>query len=199
MSAIAISSDGAVVFLALQNVATGDQIIAKASRGDLSAWSAAYSPGDGTSANVVMVPHDIDKMLFYGNFGTNVVVLSHTISTVANADISPVSLAAKVVNTIQSNPGDANEIVATVDTDQDMLRTGDLGATAWDVWEAALSFDATALWLLWSGLFYPHRFFAAGYDGANNDLLYSPNEGSSNSDFAGASLAAAGKITGVEI
>lgn len=198
MGTIAVSADGNYVFLALERT-TGEQVIAKAARSDLSSWSAAYAPGGGSAANVAPVPSNPDKMVFFGNFGTDVGVILHTISTPANSDISPASLGAKVVNTLQVSPSDENEIIATIDTDQDIVHTADGGATAWTTLSATLGFDATALWALWSGVYYPHRLFVAGDNGTNLDLLYSPNEGADFQDFAGATLGAAADICGVEI
>lgn len=198
MSAIAVSADGNNIFLALEDT-DGNQLVAKASRSNLSSWAAVYEPGAGTACNVAAVPAQADKMIFYGNFGTDVGVIVHTISTAGNADISPASLGAKVINALQVNPSpNTAELIATVDTDQDVVRTADAGVN-WETLDATLGFDATALWALWSGVYYPHRYFVAGDNGANLDLLYSPNQGASDQDFAGTSLGAAANICGVEI
>lgn len=197
MSAIAVSADGAAIFLALED-ASGFPVIVSADRTDLSTWAKVYEPGAGSAANVKASPSNPDKMLFYGNFGTDLTVILHTISAVSNADISPPSLGAKVVNTLQVNPSGGGEAIITVDTDQDLLRTVDAGVN-WETLNAALGFDATALWVLWSGPYFPHRLFVAGDNLTNLDLLYSPNEGASSQDFAGTSLEAAADICGVEI
>lgn len=196
MSAIAASADGAYIFLALED-GSGNQIIAKAARSDLSTWSAAYQPGAGSACNVAPVPGDADKMLFYGNFDTDVVVILHTISTGANTDISPASLGAKVVNTLAVNPSNSDEIIITVDTDEDILYTAD-GGDNWATWDAALGFDATALYLLWSGAYEYHRYFTAGNDGTVV-LVYSPNEGASDYDYTGAALAATANVVSIDI
>lgn len=199
MSAIAVSADGNFIVVALEDTVSGNQLIARAARSGLSDWTAAYDPGGGSAANVAAVPANPDKMIFYGNFGTDIGVILHTISTGVNSDISPASLGAKVVNTLQVNPSpNVAELIATVDTDQDLVHTADAGTT-WETLNAALGFNATALWVLWSGVYYPHRLFVAGDNGANLDLLYSPNEGFSSQDFAGAGLGAAANIVGVEI
>lgn len=197
MASIATSSDGNYIFAALED-GSNNQIISKSSRSDLSTWSVAYNPGAGSASNVIPVPSDPDKMLFYGNFGTNVVLILHTISTGTNTDISPSSLGAKVINTCEVNPQDASQIVITVDTDQDMLYTSDQGSN-WTAWSSALGLDATATELLWSGAYWPHRVFVAGDNGANLDLLYSPNQMSQSGDEASGSLASAADICSVEV
>jgi hypothetical protein len=196
MSAIDTSADGAYIFLALEN-SSGQPVIARAARSDLSTWTKAYDPAAGTAGNVAKSVANADKMLFYGNFGTDVTVVLHTISTGANADISPPGLGAKVVNTLQVNPSGGSEAVITVDTDQDVKHTSN-GGTTWTDWDAALGFDATALWVLWSGAYFAHRYFVAGDNGVDLDLLYSPNEGVSRQNKENASLEAQANICNVE-
>lgn len=196
MSAIAVSADGNYIFLALED-SGGDQLIVRTERADLSLFSAAYSPAAGSAGNVAQVPANPDEMLFHGNFDTDVTVILHTISTGANSDVSPASLGAKVVNTLRCNPGDGDEWECTVDTDQDLLHTTDAGTyTALD---SALGFDATALAVLWSGQYFPHRHFVAGEVGAGDlDLLCSPNEGASDTNVEGATVGAADGIVSLE-
>lgn len=185
MPAIATSADGAYIFLALED-SSGNQVIARAARTDLSTWTAAYEPGGGSAANVAMIPSNPDKMFFYGNFGTDVVIIMHTISTNDNSDISPSSLGAKVVNTLAVNPSDENELMCTVDTDQDLLYSTDQGSN-WSTLDATLGFDGTALEALWSGSYWLHRYFVAGQvAGPAGQLRYSPNQGSSDADVTGA-------------
>lgn len=197
MSAISTNADGSYIFTALED-ASGNQVIARAARSDLSTWTAVYEPGAGSAYGTAPVLSDPDLMLFYGNFGTDVTVILHTISTGTNTDISPAGLGAKVVNTCAVNPANASEIVITVDTDQDMLYTDDQGSN-WSTWDAALGFDATALAMLWSGAYWPHRVFVAGNNGTDIDLLYSPNEMAQSADQASGSLASASDITNIEV
>lgn len=195
MPAMATNADGNYIFLALED-ASGNQIIIRAARSDLTTWTRVYEPGTGSAANVAMVPGDPDLMLFYGNFGTDVVVILHAISTGTNSDISPVGLGAKVVNALAVNPGDANEIVIAVGTDQDLKYTSDQGSN-WSDWDATLGFDATGLQVLWSGDYWPHRYFVAGQmAGPSAQLRYSPNEGGNDTDATGAMSVT--NIAGVE-
>jgi hypothetical protein len=194
MSAIAISADGDNIFLALEDT-SGFPVIVKAARSDLSTWSAVYEPGAGSAANVASVPGNSDKILFYGYFGSGIQVVSHTISTVANVNISPAGLTTKVVNTLCPNPSDPNEFIITVNTDADLLHTDDLGATYTTLY-ATLGWDATAVAVRWDD---PDRVYIGGYDGADVDLLYSPNAGSTVTDESGAALKAALNITSIEV
>ena len=173
-------------------------MIVRAARLDLSTWSAVYSPGVGSAANVVPVPGDDDKMIFFGNFGTDVTVVLHTISTGVNSDISPAGLGAKVVNTCAVNPGDANQMAITVDTDQDVLFTND-GGSNWSTWEAALGMNATAFYVLWSiAAWAVHRAMVAGHDGMDEILLYTPNQFGSETDVVG-SLSTVANIVSIEV
>jgi len=193
MPATVTNANGDYIFLALENSA-GFPVVVKASRSDLFTWTAVYSPGAGSAVNVAMVPSDPDKILFYGNFGSGVQVISHVISTVTNTNISPADLTTKIVNCLVSNPSDPNEFIITVDTDQDLLHSDDLGA-AYSALYATLGFNATGLAVRWDD---PDRVYVAGYDGADVDLLYTPNEGASVADVSGAALKAAAGVVGVE-
>lgn len=195
---IAISADGAYIFLALESATSGYPVIVKAARADLSTWSVVYDPGAGSAANVAAVPGNPDQVLLFGNFGTDVTVLSYTISTDTTSDISPAGLGAKVVNCLAVNPSDPDEMWATVDTDQDLLHTADGGAT-WEALNSALALDATALAVLWSGAYRPDRGFIAGDNGADLDLLYTPNDGATVQDLAGATLGALANICSLEV
>ena len=113
-------------------------------------------------------------------------------------DISKASLGAKVVNTASINPDDADNIYITVDTDEDLLSTED-GGTTWDNVDTTLGFDATALTTLFSGAYFLNRYFVAGDNGADLDVLYSPNNGSSDTNVEDATLGAKANITNIEV
>ncbi len=194
MPAIVTNASGDYVFLALENSA-GFPVVVKASRDDLSNWTAVYSPGAGSACNVASVPSNDDLILFYGNFGSGVQILSHTVSTGAEVNISPADLTTKVVNTLCPNPSDPNEFIITTNTDNDLLHTADLGATYTTLY-ATLGFGATGLAVRWDD---PDRVYVAGYDGADVDLLYSPNAGAYFTDVSGAALKAASDVTNLEL
>lgn len=197
MATIAVSVDGNHIFLALEN-GSGFQVIAKAARSDLATWTAAYAPGAGTAGNVVAVPGNADKMLFYGNFGSGVQVVSHVISTGVETNISPAGLTTKVVNCLAVNPSDSDEVWITINTDQDLKRTID-GGTNWTALDAALGIDPTALAVIFSGAYVPDRAFIAGNDATDELLLYTPNEGSSKTDLVGTTLVNVADICSIEV
>lgn len=183
MSAIATNANGEYLFLALET-SGGLPIIVSAATTDLAIWTAVYQPGAGSVANVLPVSGNPDLMLFYGNFGTDIVVVQHTVSTAANVNISPASLGSAVVNTAAVNPSNFDEIIITVNTAEDVYYTAD-GGTTWTAWDTLLGFDATALAALWSGDYDYHRYFTAGVLITTAQLLYSPNEGESTYDYTG--------------
>jgi hypothetical protein len=197
MASLATTSDGAYIYVALEDAA-GLPVILRAARADLATWEIAYAPGAGSAANVAAVPSSADQMLFFGNFGTDVTVVSHVVSTAAETDISPASLGAKVVNTLQVDPSEALTIQVTVSTDQDFLATYD-GGDNWTSLNAALGFDATAQLAFWAGDYDYDRSFLGGAISALSELRYTPNEGASLSDITGAGLGAAGTgVVGLE-
>lgn len=198
MPAIATNADGDYIFMAIEitiGLAT-DQIVAKAERDDLSgSWiGVIYTAEAGTASNVAMVPSDPDLMLFYGNFGTAKVV-RYSISDDETTDITPSGLS-DPVDVLAVDPSDADRIVIGIGNSQDLKYTED-GGTTWSDWNTALTFDPTALWLLWSGLYDPHRYFAAGQVIGAGKVHYSPNEGANTYDASGSMSVT--DITNVEL
>ncbi len=171
MSAIATTADGQYIYAALED-GSGNQVVMRAERDDLSTWTTVYAPGGGSACNVIASIANPDLVIFYGHFGTDAQVIAHSVSTNSNADISPPSLGAQVINTFGLNPGNADVMYATVDTAQDLLQSIDGGAT-WATLNSALGVDATALLGLYNGQYFPDTLFFGGVD----TLLYSPNEG----------------------
>jgi hypothetical protein len=194
MTAISVNGDGNYIFLALED-ASGFQVITRTVRDQLFESSEAYAPGAGSAGNVEIITSNPDAMFMHGNFNTDVLILTHTISTETNADLSPGTLGAKVCNTLIVNPSGVGEAWATINTDQDLLRTTDAGVT-WPAIDAALGFNPTALDTLWSGGFALDRAFIAGKP-LSVELQYTPNEGASKDDQANAGLAAVANIVSV--
>jgi hypothetical protein len=191
MSVISANGDGNYIFLALED-ASGFQVVVRCLRATLGDWEEAYRPAAGSAGNVAIVVPNSDAIFMHGNFDTDVVILTHTISTYVNTDLSPGTLGAKVCNTLESNPSGIGEAWATIDTDEDLIRTQDAGAT-WPAIDAALGFDPTALDVLWSGGYALDRGFIAGKPAAV-ELQYTPSEGADKQDLANAGLAAVAKI-----
>lgn len=194
MSIMSVNGDGYYLFLALED-SSGFQVVVRANRGLFTEWSAVYEPGAGNAGNVAIIASNPDAVFMHGNFDTDVVILTHTISTDANADLSPGTLGAKVCNTLKVNPSGVGEAWATIDTDQDLIRTQDAGVT-WPVLDAALGFDPTALDILWSGGYALDRGFIAGKP-ASVELQYTPSEGADKQDLANAGLAAVADICSI--
>lgn len=184
MPAITVSADGDQIFLALENN-SAQPILARVARSDLNTFTKEYDPAAGTAINVLASPVNPDVILIYGNFGTDLVIQTYTISTDTIADISPAGLGAKVVNTLAINPGGVSELVISVNTDQDLKNSDDGGGT-WTDWDISMGFDGTALWVFFSGAYFPHRYFTGGQTGGTGELRYSPNEGSSDANKTGA-------------
>ena len=193
MAAIATDLNGTYIFAALED-SSGHQAILRAEASDLSTWTAVYQPGAGSAANVI--PAGEGYMLFYGNFGTDVGLIRHTISGGTNTDISPNSLGSKVVNCAAVNPHNENEIMITVGTDQDVLHSDDAGST-WTTLENALGFNATALAPIWDLYNRPHEVLVAGHNGANIDIRFTPNDFASSTNVEG-SLSTS-NITNIEV
>lgn len=194
MTAMTVTADGAYIFLALED-ASGNQIVLRGKRSDLTDWQTAYRPLAGSAGNVAIVSSNPDTIFMHGNFDTDIVILTHTISTGANADLSPGTLGAKVCNTLKVNPSGVGEAWATINTDQDLIRTQDAGVT-WPALDAVMGFDPTALDVLWSGGYALDRGFIAGKP-ASVELQYTPSEGADKQDLANAGLAAVANIVSV--
>lgn len=197
MAAGITTTDGAYIYMALEN-ASGQPVIVRCAVDNLAAFTAVYAPGAGTAGNVINVPSNPDLMLFYGNFGSGVQVVRHVVSTGVETNISPTGLTTKVVNCLAVNPSNADEIIITVNTDQDLLWTDD-GGVAWVTLNAALGFSATGLAVHWQSEEEYHIIYVAGQVTGVSALRYSPNTGDTLSDFTGATLNATADVSGLEL
>ena len=197
MPAIRCSSDGLAVFVAAEDVVTGFPVVFQMDAAT-HLFSSAYEPGAGSAVNVQSVAANPDKMLFYGNFGTDVVVVSYEISTGLATDISPAGRGAAVVNCASVNSSNEDEINITVNTEQTFRDTSNGGAS-WITRDAAMGFDATALLVLWSSDYELYRYFACGENGGGDlEVQYSPNEGRDTEQLAESTLEAAAAICNIE-
>jgi len=193
MAAITTTQDGNYIYLALQD-SSGFPTVVRCARSDLSVFASQYAPGAGTAANVATVDNDADNIMFYGNFGSGIQVIKHTVSSGAETNISPSGLTTKVVNTLALNPTDDDHIWITVDTDQDLLRTTNNGS-AWTTLDAALGYNATGLGVL----FTPQTPIAlVGGKPAAVQMDCTTNLGTSKTNLAG-SMSTATNITNIEI
>lgn len=198
MSILETSQDGAFVFVALEDDATGNQIIFKITRPTSTTPTTvtAYEPGGGSAGNVAPTG-DPDRMIFHGNFGTDVGVVDHAIVAATNTDISPTSIGAELIQPLKVDPNDIEHIVAINRNDQDALETED-GAN-WAVLNAALGVTVDAMGLIFLGAYFPFGGFIGGNDGVDENLSYTPNEFNNLRDDASAALKAVGSIVSVDV
>lgn len=199
MSLLETSQNGVFLFVALEDNATGDQLVFKITRPTSTTPTtiAVYEPGDGSAGNVASTG-DSSRMIFHGNFGTDIGVIDHAIAVRTNTDISPASIGAELIQPLEVDPSDIQHIVAINRNDQDALETEDTGAN-WATLNAALGVTVDAMALIFLGAYFPFGGFVGGNDGVDENLSYSPNEFSSLRDDASAALKAVSGIVSVDI
>lgn len=199
MSLLQASQDGVFVFVALEDDATGNQFVFKIIRPTSTTPTTvtAYEPGSGSAGNVAPTG-DPDRMVFHGNFDTDVGVIDHAIAAGTNTDISPTSIGAELIQPLEVNLSDIQHMVAINRNDQDALETEDTGAN-WAVLNAALGVAVDAMGLVFLGAYFPFGGFIGGNDGVDENLSYTPNEFSGLRDDASAALKAVSGIVSVDI
>lgn len=199
MSILEASQDGAFVFVALEDDATGNQLVFKITRPTSTTPTTvtAYEPGDGSAGNVAPTG-DPNRIVFHGNFGPNIGVVDHAIAAATNTDISPTSIGAELIQPLEVDPSDIQHMVAINRNDQDALETED-GGSAWATLNAALGLTVDAMALVFLGAYFPFGGFIGGNDGVDENLSYTPNEFSDLRDDASAALKAVGGIVSVDI
>ena len=190
MSAVAIS--GEYIYLALQD-GLAQPVVIRTTTGDPATFETVYNPLSGTAVNVKAAASDY--VFFYGDFGTDIKIIRHTVADLTNEDISPASLGAAVVNALDVNPTNDNEIWCVVNTAQDLLRTIN-GGTAWTTKNSSLGLNATGLKVLWPN---PDKILIVGNTGSQTRLIYSSNQGTSFSDVSGSSLHTAANISALGV
>jgi hypothetical protein len=199
MSILETSQDGQFVFVALEDDATGNQLIFRINRPTSTTPTTvtAYEPGGGSAGNVAATG-DPDRMIFHGNFGTDVGVVDHAIDAATNTDVSPSSIGSDKIQPSAVDPGDIDHIVAINQDDQDALETDDLGDN-WSTLNAALGVTVEAMALIFFGMYFPFGGFIGGNDGVDENLTYTPNEFDDLRDDASAALKAVGGIASVDV
>ena len=198
-SAFAVSQDGQFLFFAAEEDVSGNQKVIKIPRPTsiTSSYVTVYAPALGTSSNIAKTG-DPNRMIFHGNFGTDVGVVDHAIVAGSNTDISPTSIGAELIQPLEVDPSDIQHMVAINRNDQDALETEDTGAN-WATLNAALGLTVDAMALIFLGAYFPFGGFIGGNDGVDENLSYSPNEFSSLRDDASAALKAVAGIVSVDI
>lgn len=195
----AVAADGEYLFFALEDDSTTNQGVFRVERptSTTPVTTVVYDPGGGSAGNVYS-SNDRNKIIFSGNFGTDLGVIHHDIDMGTNPDITPTTIAADVIAPLQVDPGDADHIIAINKTDEDMLETEDNGAT-WDTLQATLGVQVVAMAMAFFGQYFPFGGFIGGNDGVNEHLAYSPNEFANQREDTSAALQAVGAITAIDV
>ena len=183
MPAYVLNSSGTTQFMAMED-GTGAQVVGSAPVGS-SFWARVYDPATGSSCNVQTVEADSGLMLFYGQFGTGVNVILHTVAGGINTDISIPGIGTTPVNCLSVNPGTALQMV-TVDNVGQLRSTIDGGAN-WVDGAVIIAEPANWIKVKWAGIYTAPRLMVALNNGGAERLYYSPNGGASWQDY-GATL-----------
>ena len=201
MSMLRTSNDGSFVFMALEDVASGNQIIFKITRPTSSTPTTvkAYEPLGGSSGNVEPTG-DNDIMVFHGNFGTDVATIRHAITAVTNTDISPPSTGAEVIQPAEVNPNYVGNILVWNEDDDDLLQTEDAGVS-WDVirTDAGLVTTLRGMDILFKGNFQDHNIYFVGDGGSGVKVYESLDEGITLTSLENATLNTAADASGIRV
>lgn len=157
----------------------------------------AYNPAGSSSINVVATG-DPDRMLFFGNFGTDVGVIDHVISTAVSNDITMTTIGADLIQPALVDPSDVDHIIAVNRTDQDVFETLD-GGTTWTALNSALAITVDVMDLIFQGAYWPSAGFIGGNDGVDENLSYTPNEFGALREDTSAGLKATAGLTSLDI
>lgn len=195
--AFAPNQSGTHLFFAMEDAA-GNQKIIKVNRPTSTAptLSLVYNPGGGSISSIAKHP-DIDKMIFHGNFGTDIGVIEHAIGAVTNTDKSPISIGAKLIQPLRVNLGDGTQIIAINRDDQDAIETED-GGDNWSVLNATLGQTVDAMDVGFFGKYIDDVVVIGGNDGSDENLGYSPNEAVLFREDTSATLKAVGSIVSID-
>ena len=192
-----IDSSSNNLFFALEEESTGNQVIIKY---DILSeqFNTVYDPQAGDCSNVIRLGTDLDNMLFFGNFGTDVKLIKHTISTLNNSDISPASLGSNLLQPVESDPLDSNHIIAIDQDSEDVLESLDLGSN-WNTINNAIGGLVLAIKMLWNNIYYPDNGFIGLYDGVDTALFFTPNNFENTREDSSAALQSASDIVSLDI
>lgn len=199
MSILETSQDGAFVFVALEDDATGNQLIFKITRPTSTTPTTvtAYEPGAGSAGNVAQTG-DPDRMIFHGNFNTDIGVVDHAITAATNTDITMPTIGAELIQPLEVDKDDIQHIVAINRNDQDAFETEDTGSN-WTAINATLGQSVDAMDLVFFGNYFPFGGFFGGNDGVDENLEYTPNEFVSLREDTSVALKAVGSIKSIAI
>lgn len=196
--AMNVNQSGTHLFFAMEDIAS-NQVIYKIDRPTSTSpvTVKVYEPGGGTDGNIAKTGN-LDRMLFYGNFGTDIGVIDHAIAAVSNTDISPTSIGAKLIQPLRADPGDIQHIIAINRDDQDAIETED-GGSNWVTLNATLGQNVDAMDMAFHGPNFPDTAFFGGNDGVDENLEYTPNEFADLREDTSAALKAVGSIVSIDL
>lgn len=201
MSMLRTSSDGAFVFTALEDVATGFQLIFKTTRPTTSTPTTVivYEPLAGSAGNVAQT-NDDDRMVWHGNFDTDIGVVDYAIIAETNTDISPVAIGAEVIQPLEVNPDFVGNILAWNEDDDDLLQTEDVGANWATVRsDAGLVTTLRGMDVLFKGNFQDHNVYFTGDGGSGVKVYESLDEGITLIALENATLNTAADVVGIVV
>ena len=198
MSILETSQDGAFIFVALEDDATGNQIIFKITRPTSTTPTtvAAYEPGSSNSGNVAPTGNS-DKVIFHGDFDEEFVI-DHAIEAGTNTEIGNGGIA----QVLSVDPSDDAHMILYDEDQGEIQETVDNGDN-WIVLHGSTGPDPiNAMDVLFLGAYYPPSAFIGGDEvggGTDEVLEYTPNNFADLRDDTSAALAAAASIVSIDI
>ena len=166
--------DGQYLFIANSTTCGGTPIYTRFEIAT-STFTEAFAPTSGSDGSILQHPTDADIVYFFGQFGGNTNIMRHDVGAGTNTSIGPVT--SQVITGLQVNPSDTEQLLCSVNVDEDILYTTD-GGTIWTAWDVATGLPTmTDLITLWSMDPDLNRYFVSGDDGVETLIDYSPNEG----------------------
>ncbi len=192
------NQSGEFLFFAMEDT-SGNQMVLKVLRPTSTTPTVltVYNPLSGTAGNIASTG-DPNRMIWHGNFGTDVGVVDHAITAATNTDISPSSIGAELIQPLQVDLSDINHIVAINRNDQDALETDNLGGS-YATLNTTLGQSVDAMDLAFFGAYFPFGGFFGGNDGADENLEYTPNEFADLREDTSTALKAVGSIVSIDI
>lgn len=203
MSMLKATADGAFLFIALEDDATGFQLIFKIVRPTSSTptTTLVYEPGGGSAGNITPTT-DNDLVIFNGNFNTDVGVIRHAITAGTNTDITPATIGADVIQPAEVDPNFTGGILVWNDTDSDLLETEDAGVSWTTLRSDAGLIAASSLGgmdVLFKGNFQDHNIYVVGDGGSGVKVYESLDKGTTLTALENAALNTAADVVGIYV
>lgn len=195
------SQDGNFVFVALEDADTSKELVFKVTRPTDTSPTVAkvYEPSGGSNISIAQTG-DPDRMVFHGNFASNVGVIDHAIIAGTNTDITPSSPAIGTdwLFTLRVDPSDINHMVVNNADDETVFETTDGGST-WTEINSATGLTANAMDVIFQGAYFPFGAFIGGPDLSDENLSYTPNAFANLREDTSVALKAVTAIVSIDI